>query len=87
MDNEKEPTDIRDFLPPEANVLGVDEPNQVDLATLLQIIGEKEVQLLMLRRQVNSLTAAVERLAKRPRKGQFGTQPHPAPPEPTPESS
>jgi len=64
MDTE-EPTDIRDFLPPGAEIQGVEQ--QVELSTLLQMIGEREVQLLMLRQQVTSLSATVARLAKRPR--------------------
>jgi len=69
MSDEKEPTNITRFPTPEgASMLTPPEVQQIDLSMLFQMIGEREVQLHVLRANVATLRAAMERLTARPKR-------------------
>lgn len=58
-----EPTPIEQLLPPGATASLVEQPPQgLDMDTLVQLMGQREVEILMLRQQVASLKAQAAEL-------------------------
>jgi len=67
-----EPIDIREFLPEGAQVEMVDEPTPDLTPMVLQMLGQKEVELAVARNQIAQLQQQVLVLAKRLAKKEEG---------------